>query len=80
MQLGICRCIRVLHRHARAKFDVLADGLTKSFVLRHPSFIECRHVEFDEARPLLFLNMQPAMHRYQMGETELPAEPVRPAK
>src|SRR5215472_18151782 len=80
VQLGVGRRVRVLHRHAGAEFDMLADSLAKRFVARHAGLIQGRHVELDEACPLLFSNMEAAVYGDQMGEPELPAEPVRPAK
>jgi hypothetical protein len=80
VQIGVGRRVRVLHRHAGAEFDMLADSLAKRFVARHAGRVQCRRVELDEARPPIFSNMEAAVHGDQMGEPEFPAEPVRPAK
>jgi hypothetical protein len=53
VQLGVSGRVRVLHGDAPAKLDVLADGLTKCFILWHASFVQGRHVELNEARTAL---------------------------
>jgi hypothetical protein len=76
MELGIAGGIRVLHRDLRAELDVLAHGIAKRGIGRHFRDVERCHIQLDEAPALLFVDLQPSVHRDQVCEAELAREPI----
>jgi hypothetical protein len=71
VELVVALGVRVLHRHLRAKLDVLADGLAKRGIGRHLRRVERDHVELDEPLALLLGDPQSAVYGYEVGEAEL---------
>ncbi len=51
----------VLHRHPRAKLDMLPDRLPEWLVVGHAHHIERGQVQLDEALPLGFSNLEMTM-------------------
>src|SRR5258708_38772133 len=52
----------VLHRHPRAKLDMLPDRLPERLVIGHAHRIERGQVQLDEALPLGFVNLEMTMY------------------
>jgi hypothetical protein len=72
--------MRVLHRHARAKLDMLANRLPERLVVWHADRIEGSHVQLDKTLPLGFGNLEMTMDGDDMVKAQFPAKVVGPSK
>jgi hypothetical protein len=69
--------MRVLHRHLRPEFHVLAHGFAEVRIGGHGRGVEGGQVQLDEPLTLLFGDMETSVHIDEMLEAQLPAETVR---
>src|SRR5258708_19778887 len=69
----------VLHRHPRAKLDMLLDRLPEGLVIGHAHRIERGQVQLDEALPLGFVNLEMTMYGDQgVNSAAFPAKATAP--
>ena len=80
MEFAVALGVRILHRHLRPEFHVLAHGFAKFGIGGHGGDVEGSQVQLDEPLALFFGDMETPVHIDEMLETQLPAEAVRTAE